>query len=104
MYLLRSGFNHTPQIYPLRNGYQYGVYHHSGYGPTFGGAAVTYYPTTSDGGRDMCFQPETNGFDNWKGNTLCGGQTYDPSKGRNGNGYHYCKLRECEVFQLIVTD
>ena len=98
VYLLRSQFNHDPEVYPIQKGYEKGVFHHQWYGPTYGHRAVEYSDLEDEYNGDMHLYPKECGFNNWKGNTLCGGQTYDESE----DEYH-CALKECEVFQIIVS-
>ena len=76
----------------IQKGYPKGVYHRAFYGPTFGHRAVLC------GSRSIYIRPG-RGFDNWEGNTLCGGQTYDQSEDR-----YECKLTASEVFQVMLSD
>ena len=92
-YLLRSEFNHDPEVYPIQNGYEKGVIHHRDYGPIFGDAAIRCR------GQNVHCQPG-HGF-NWEGNRLCGGQTYFDENSHKELTVHVCELRGCEIYQVM---
>ena len=92
LFLVRSQFDHSPQIFEAENGGHNALFHHENYGFNFGGGALIHY--TYDGKDAYCARG-SNAYHK-KSNELCGGNQFERQP-----GVHPFNLEEYEVYQIF---